>query len=417
FPRNNDSLDLWDDIISARCTLVDHLQTMIKSQVNDINDIVTKTYFEPLAKKEKLCHMLAMTKAALKQGNLGMVSHALTRISSIKIEENVPELEYLFWKLEYKRIVSQIDPRQLQDGSSTITNLILVMHNSKGQRRIETFPLKWRSKFDCLQSRFYDTIVDILTQTGEVCLEVSEDLLSPEHRKGITRIAKNVGCEVPTNIEELSKLLVKGSFLHMKRAVTENEIKETQNKTKLRLAEHCDRVLRWEESGKACLLQNDDKVEYMKVVISNVLEGMCHNIQGSSELLPRLIQLLEMNNSLMKYFLEKVASVPNWMFIQWLPQLMAVLDKTIGLAVGPILLRVSEEFPNVVCFPFAISSEQYIYKDAIEPEKNRILVEQLKDILKSTGFGEFTKELSRLTEPQHVLKDWIERAEVKILKN
>jgi hypothetical protein len=40
-------------------------------------------------------------------------------------------------------------------------------------------------------------------------------------------------------------------------------------------------------------------------------------------------------------------SVPSWMFILWISQMMALLDKEQAPAVRPILLRLATEYPQV----------------------------------------------------------------------
>lgn len=46
----------------------------------------------------------------------------------------------------------------------------------------------------------------------------------------------------------------------------------------------------------------------------------------------------------------KSKEVPSWMFLDWLGQLTALLDKPESPVVHDILLRVADDFPNVCSY-------------------------------------------------------------------
>lgn len=47
--------------------------------------------------------------------------------------------------------------------------------------------------------------------------------------------------------------------------------------------------------------------------------------------------------------------VPEWMFIQWAPQLLAQLTGDRSETVGPILIRLAETYPGALDYPFRLS--------------------------------------------------------------
>lgn len=50
------------------------------------------------------------------------------------------------------------------------------------------------------------------------------------------------------------------------------------------------------------------------------------------------------------------AEVPNWMFITWISQLMAILDKEEGAAIHDILFSLAKDYPQALYYPMKISS-------------------------------------------------------------
>ena len=48
--------------------------------------------------------------------------------------------------------------------------------------------------------------------------------------------------------------------------------------------------------------------------------------------------------------------VPNWMFITWISQLIALLDKEEGAAVHDILISLAKDYPQALYYPLKISS-------------------------------------------------------------
>jgi hypothetical protein len=100
------------------------------------------------------------------------------------------------------------------------------------------------------------------------------------------------------------------------------------------------------------------------------------------------------------------------MYIQWIPQLVAILDTKIAKFVFPSIKRLAESYPNALYYPFHISFEHYeIIKDKLDLE-NAESIEQINGLLRSPLKEEFLLELRRLTDPEHILKDFIDFIQV-----
>ena len=51
------------------------------------------------------------------------------------------------------------------------------------------------------------------------------------------------------------------------------------------------------------------------------------------------------------------------MFIGWISQLVALLDKEEGPAVHGILLSIGSDYPQALCYPFKISSGNFKFSE------------------------------------------------------
>ncbi len=52
------------------------------------------------------------------------------------------------------------------------------------------------------------------------------------------------------------------------------------------------------------------------------------------------------------------------MFISWLSQLVALLDKPEAPAIHSILLSIATTYPQALCYPLKISSSDYVFDDS-----------------------------------------------------
>ena len=68
--------------------------------------------------------------------------------------------------------------------------------------------------------------------------------------------------------------------------------------------------------------------------------------------------------------------VPNWKFIAWISQMVALLDKHEGAAVHSILLSLATDYPQALCYPFKISSSNFKFDSTPEGRANQEAMEK-----------------------------------------
>ncbi|KAG0205959.1 hypothetical protein BGX33_007637 [Mortierella sp. NVP41] len=188
--------------------------------------------------------------------------------------------------------------------------------------------------------------------------------------------------------------------------------KMTKN-LRLTTANYYDKILRHhenqEERGDTPMTEKDLAV-YAELLIRDTLLSMRDDELGATELFPRLLQIIEIYPATQKSFTELVSSFPRcWTFVCWIPQMVAILDKPTGVCVMPILKEIAKQYPNALYYPLTISAENYTFERDSTGEKRKTEFLKLKREIASPVKEDFIFELRRLTNPEHLLKDWLDQ--------
>jgi len=169
----------------------------------------------------------------------------------------------------------------------------------------------------------------------------------------------------------------------------------------------CDNCLRKKEEDTGPPVEVDTEL-FPGIVVRYMLKAMCYNSDEARQRFPRLLQIVEMYPDTLEAFIKKAADVPCWMFIGWINQMLAVLDKREGKAVHAILQDIARTYPQALWYPFKISSEQFVFEDSTEGKANQETVKSLQSSLDSPLLDGFIAALDQLTNPEMVFKDWCE---------
>jgi DNA-dependent protein kinase catalytic subunit len=123
----------------------------------------------------------------------------------------------------------------------------------------------------------------------------------------------------------------------------------TVAKAHVKLALLTDSLLRLQEARKRLV-----SPQLVETVMSNVFEGMQRLSPAARDRFPRLLELVAQFPDTQARFTRMAKAVPSWMFIRWISQMMAVLDKPEAGAVVPILLEIAKCYPQALYYPFRI---------------------------------------------------------------
>lgn len=73
----------------------------------------------------------------------------------------------------------------------------------------------------------------------------------------------------------------------------------------------------------------------------------------------------------------------------------------------PAIQRLAETYPNALYYPMQISCEIYELRKNALPKDICDAIERIMHMIKSPILEEFSNELKRLTDPYHIVKDFL----------
>lgn len=86
---------------------------------------------------------------------------------------------------------------------------------------------------------------------------------------------------------------------------------------------------------------------------------------------------------------------------------MSSMNGPIAPFILPALQRLAATYPNALYYPMQISCEIYELKKNTLPKEICVGIERIMQLIQSPILEEFSKELKRLTDPYHIVKDFI----------
>eukprot|EP01087_Luapelamoeba_hula_P000112 TRINITY_DN10064_c0_g1_i1.p1 TRINITY_DN10064_c0_g1~~TRINITY_DN10064_c0_g1_i1.p1 ORF type:complete len:1634 (-),score=246.38 TRINITY_DN10064_c0_g1_i1:51-4931(-) len=204
------------------------------------------------------------------------------------------------------------------------------------------------------------------------------------------------------------------------------------SKAYLSLALFCDKRLKEaedaeldEQKGKSlhatsqeprAVISREHRNMYSSLVIENILKAMRLQLSRAGDQFPRLLELLQFieHADRQRVFIDNAAQVPCWMFIRWISQMMAYVDKDEAPCVLPVLMEIGRAYPQALFFPFLISTagkEQLLQSDEEDEDTATTSagapsLVQLAKILRNPLLEQFVGALEKLTHPEHRWKDW-----------
>ncbi|XP_002965996.2 DNA-dependent protein kinase catalytic subunit [Selaginella moellendorffii] len=137
---------------------------------------------------------------------------------------------------------------------------------------------------------------------------------------------------------------------------------------------------------------------FREAMVTNMLRTLSMDASVGPQLaVARLISMAG-HQEIQAIFSARIDKVPSWIFLGWLPQLLALMDsREGGLFIG-ILESIAQHFPQALFFPFHVSKDQY---GTVGLDRTR----KLAATLKSPLFEGLVRALEDLTFPEKRLFD------------
>lgn len=126
----------------------------------------------------------------------------------------------------------------------------------------------------------------------------------------------------------------------------------------LRLSSYCDHFLRLIENEEENSTSKENSLiskiktirnDFPSLIITNLLYAIKNNSYEARQRFPRLLQIIETyGQHALNEFIRLSKSIPSWMFLNWLSQMTALLDRPEARGVYHIIEDISNEYPQVI---------------------------------------------------------------------
>lgn len=156
-------------------------------------------------------------------------------------------------------------------------------------------------------------------------------------------------------------------------------------------------------AGAYVKLANYSKDKSSRRFICYTLRSMYFGSSEGRQLFPCLLNL----NDLATYsniFIEESAYIPTWMFLDWIPQLLANVDSEKVTSLKKIISNIAENYPQSIMYAYRLSKEKYSFENSEAGKIGLNLIEQLNELLLSNPIIEsLLKSLSFVNKPNKSL--------------
>ncbi|KAI8329229.1 hypothetical protein BC941DRAFT_384857 [Chlamydoabsidia padenii] len=385
-----DGMDLWDDVIDSRFLFLDILSKKIKSnQPHESLDSLLSNSRKQL--------LMEMVSAARQQNNFNV---AIDRWQRLLLLGNVESYQrnYAFINIELQRCLVTDD---FSKQSKLMARTLGSVFNYKLPDQTQIMNTDFTINFHLTAGKVIETARIQLQDNPSAY----QDFLSNKS------VIKHFGARTFTGISDFVSQLVLEGHNHL---LTAHDMATEQSSTleaecSWKFGDYCDNALRANENSSGNPPVSINSIQYSKIVVNSFFRAIYLGQQQAAERFPRLLELIERYPSAGDDFRSNVEkSSVTWHYIRWIPQLVAILDKPIAKYVFPMVLKLAEEYPAALYYPFQLSNEHYeCYKEQLDP-LNREAIMQIKTTIKSPLMETFTCELRRLTNPEHIVKDFID---------
>uniref|UniRef100_A0A672S298 DNA-dependent protein kinase catalytic subunit n=1 Tax=Sinocyclocheilus grahami TaxID=75366 RepID=A0A672S298_SINGR len=385
-----DPMNVWDDIITSRCFFLDKILERLTSTPENSMEVdgAEQASGEELGALVKSCKFnmkLQMADSAWKQNNFPVASKLLKELHR---DAKTDDAWLVRWVHSFSRFTHR---RSAGLGSAEKINVLL-----------KTVPLLSMN----------DPLLQNEGSSARIFLQFVHKLLIVVYTDLLKSCFDNHGCYFPAQVVEGLQMQALEMLRSAARKAEEEEQSFSQQHVNthgiveafMTLVNFCDQRLRESEQKEEAITSELQSLPGH--VVKMMLKSLKLNSVEARLKFPRLLQLVELYPAeTLDLMVREVVSVPCWMLIGWISQMMALLDKPQATAVQHVIEEIAECYPQALIYPYMISSESYTFEESASGQRNREFVE--KSLLDKGGVvQEFVDALQQLTNPEMLFKDW-----------
>ncbi|XP_036359180.1 DNA-dependent protein kinase catalytic subunit isoform X2 [Octopus sinensis] len=392
-----DPVKVWDDVITNRLTYIDQITIeRNKPEYSDAMDTNDGNYFP---KEFKLTLQLLRAESCCEQNNFKLARTILKKISG-----DCKHISLMKLKLKWNHLYVQSCQKNTLLSNDTCINLVnnlkILCEHDLSLLPPEEQSLRW--KHNVLYGEHLSSLASVLKNEGD---EFQFENLPLDIQQKISYYA---GYESGTlSTKELSqKLIISGCEYLEKNVISDDSeeksvsVRESIGETHLAIAKYCNQFLQ-------------DSPSLGNNLMSSLLKAIRYGIKEAQQRFCHLLQLLETHAESIDIFINESKKIPCWMFLNWINQMISLLDKPKAYAIHDIVYNIACQYPQAIIYSFKISNEGFRFEGNDSGTQNRKFVEKLSCRLNSKTLPQvftFISSLESFAEPLNVFKDWFKNA-------
>uniref|UniRef100_A0A8C7SFV7 DNA-dependent protein kinase catalytic subunit n=1 Tax=Oncorhynchus mykiss TaxID=8022 RepID=A0A8C7SFV7_ONCMY len=402
-----DPMNVWDDIITSRCFFLDKICEKLSNQATsdtmevDGAELDQAQDLDTIVKDCKFSMKLCMADSAWKQSNFPVATKLLKELHREAKTQRGSLLRWVhsFSRFSHKRSLGQGPVEQIATMLKAIPLLVS----------------KFVKKNGCIGHVFRDQRILLGTSYHIMASAVSRSpsVLESIGREKADRVLQLAGSSSTASQQKVYNYGASFLFSGAVRRADEEVQSYTQEcldtsgivEAYMALANFCDQRLREEEQS----ISDFPELATLPVhVVESMLKALKLNSEEARLRFPRLLQIIELYPAeTLDLMAKEMVTVPCWLLIGWISQMMALLDKPEAVAVQHMIGQIAECYPQALVYPYMISSESYHFEDSASGHKHQEFVNRLKSLLDKGGaVRDFVDALQQLTNPEMLFKDW-----------
>uniref|UniRef100_A0A3Q3GYR5 DNA-dependent protein kinase catalytic subunit n=1 Tax=Labrus bergylta TaxID=56723 RepID=A0A3Q3GYR5_9LABR len=386
-----DPVNLWDDIITSRCFFLDKIREKLRGhapsdsmEVDGSDDDI-----DALVNDCKFNMKLRMADSAWKQNNFPVATKLL---KDLHRDAKTDRRWLLRWVHSFSRYSHKRSQRQ---GAVEQVNAMMKTIPLLGDASAKVFRYQ-----KILQASSFHILATALSRSPSVLETVDAKKAEKVVMLSGTTVEVGLQLKALTLLREASRKADEELQSFSQECVASSSITETY----MALANFCDKILRDEETVD----RFPDMLSLPVHVVESMLKALKMNSEEARLKFPRLLQIIESYPSeTLDLMTREMMSVPCWMLIGWISQMVALLDKPEAVAVQHCVGQIAECYPQALVYALMISSESYQFEDSATGHKQQQFVYRLRSMLDKGGaVKKFVDALQQLTNPDMIFKDW-----------
>ncbi|XP_053697973.1 DNA-dependent protein kinase catalytic subunit-like [Sabethes cyaneus] len=385
FPARSDSLIVWDALLAYRKFARIQLETRLESTVDD--SLLENDFAKQLtgAIFETELHLL---DAAFEQNNFRFARKIIKRLEMLADEQNETGYRWRIAQLKMRRIC------EMEFGDDLMATAQKLGKNWQRLRTVvedEGLSQYSEVKIERLRELYWmsETMKNITHEHSELdvnCIRRSLPLIG----EGSLENELN-----KYSLECLQSAVSVANEVYLNSSSAQSRECAVLADCYLKLAQFCYDGLEQEPVGETC--------DRERQLISSLLAAMEHGSRPARQLFPCLLQLPYLQDgSLQQSFSEASASVPEWMFLPWIPQILSHVNFAEESFLGELLLRIATSYPMALYYSAKLAYSNFCKQ---KPDRSPSgFARELMQLLNIPKLDRFTEELCQIVVPS--MKVW-----------